>query len=411
MRLHSVSVRVGAETVRLVAEAESDQRSGRFELYFEYPIEYEQFVSASADTFAAAMLVPAMFQNERLQIDPPLSPGLLFNLPRLRDIFHAWHPSLSRCEIQATAGPAAPKPPTNRAATFFSGGVDSFYTLLKHRRGGELPAPLTHIIFMRGIEKPLDFARDVEASQRRAERIAAAAGVRCITGESNIRTYFEPDWRRQYSGSALAACALSLANGFDSVCIPASYSYSDQVTIGTTPLTDERFSTEHLQIVHDGSELPRSEKTARIIEWDRDLVLAHLRVCVLNYGGDYNCCKCWKCVRTAIPLDYLGVLDAAQTFPDKTTDHWEAVLEADSMQCVEDNLRFGRTHNTKPELTALLETVVRRRHFRRGLRTAFENSPIRSLVPALLSARQRVRRLAGLAHKPPPAPESDAVRS
>jgi hypothetical protein len=183
------------------------------------------------------------------------------------------------------------------------------------------------------------------------------------------------------------------------------------VTIGTTPLTDERFSTEYLQIVHDGSELPRSEKTARIIEWDRDLVLAHLRVCVLNYGGDYNCCKCWKCVRTAIPLGYLGVLDAAQTFPDKTTDHWEAVLEADSMQCVEDNLRFGRTHNTKPELTALLETVVRRRHFRQGLRTAFENSPIRSLVPALLSARQRVRRLAGLARKPALPPESNAVRS
>jgi len=167
LRLHNVSVRVGAETVRLVAEAESDQQSGRFELYFEYPIEYEEFVSASADTFAATMLVPAMFQNERLQIDPPLSPRLLFNLPRLRDIFHAWHPDLSRCEIQATAGPAAVKRPTNRAATFFSGGVDSFYTLLKHRRNGELPAPLTHIIFMRGIEKPLDFARGVEASQQR----------------------------------------------------------------------------------------------------------------------------------------------------------------------------------------------------------------------------------------------------
>jgi hypothetical protein len=59
-------------------------------------------------------------------------------------------------------------------------------------------------------------------------------------------------------------------------------------------------------------------------------------------------------------------------------------------------------HNTKPELTALLETIVRRRHFRRALRTAFENSPIRAMVPALLSARQRVRRLTGLAHKPAP---------
>ena len=148
---------------------------------------------------------------------------------------------------------------------------------------------------------------------------------------------------------------MSLANGFDYVCIPSTYSYGDFVPIGSTPLTDERFSSERLQIVHDGAELPRSEKIARIVEWNRDLVLAHLRVCALNYGGAYNCCQCWKCVRTAIPLAYLGVLEAATTFPDKSTHLWESVLEADSLPFVEENLRFRRAHNSRPELTALLE--------------------------------------------------------
>jgi hypothetical protein len=394
VRLHSVAVRTTADTVRLVGEAESERRQGRFELYFEFPIEYKDFVTVSADPFAVAMLVPAMFQSEPLQITPPLSPRLLFHLPHLRDIFHAWHSDkLTYSEIDARPGTVEPKTPANRAATFFSGGVDSFYTLLKHRRQQQLPAPLTHIIFMRGIEKPLDFARGVEESQQRARAIALAAGVQCITGESNIRSYFEPDWLHHYCGSGLAATALSLSGGLDYVCIPSTYSYGDFVPIGSTPLTDERFSTERLQLVHDGAELPRTEKIAKIVEWDRNLALPHLRVCAQNFGGAYNCCKCWKCVRTAVPLAYLGVLETAPTFPDKSTAHWEAVLEADSMPFVEENLQFGRNHNTKPELTALLEKIVRRRRFRQGLRSAFENSPMRSLVPALLSARRRIRRL------------------
>lgn len=401
MQLHNVAVRKSADSVRLVAEAESDRRQGRFELYFEFPIEYEAFVPVSADPFAVAMLVPAMFQDEPLRITPPISPRLLFHLPRLRDIFHAWHPdTLHYIEAEAKPGTIAPSVPSNRAATFFSGGVDSFYTLLKHRLHRQLPAPLTHVIFMRGIEKPLGFAKGVEASQARAQAIAAAAGVQCIIGESNIRSYFEPDWLHHYCGSGLAATALSLAGGLDYVCIPSTYSYRDFVPIGSTPLTDERFSTEQLQVVHDGAELPRTEKIARIIEWDRDLVLAHLRVCALNFGGAYNCGKCWKCVRTAVPLAYLDAFEDAPTFPDKSTAHWEAVLEADSMPFVEENLQFGRNHNTKPELTALLEKIIRRRRLRRALRSALENSPARALAPALLEARRRVRRAAGLTAKP-----------
>jgi hypothetical protein len=394
VRLHRVDVRTTATTVRLVGEAESDRRPGRFELYFDYPIEYRDFVSASADAFAAAMLVPAMFQREPLQIVPPISPRLLFNLPRLRDIFNAWHPdALHRCAIEAVAGPAVIRPPVGRAATFFSGGADSFYTLLKHRRGGELPAPLTHIVFMRGIEKPLDFARGVDEAQRGVEAIAAAVGVKCVAGESNIRSYFAPDWLLQYSGSALAAVALSLAGGFDSVCIPASHRYDVFAPIGTTPLTDERYSTEYLQIVHDGSELSRSGKIARIVEWEEALVLKHLRVCVQNFGGPYNCGKCWKCVRTAVPLAYLGVFDRAAAFPDKSRAHWREVIEADKMRFVLDNLQFGRQQRTEPGLTAMLESIARRRQLRQALRAAVENSPLRPLGPALLEARRRVRRV------------------
>lgn len=173
MRLLSVSVRTGADTVRIVAEAESGSPSRVFELYFEYPIAFAPFVSPAADSFAAAMLIPAMRRGEPLHITPPLSPRLLFHLPRIRDIIHTWHPELTRSAIHATPGPVDPAPPPNRAATFFSGGIDSFYTLLKGLRHEPLPAPLTHVVFMRGLEKPLDFMKGVEAAQALVQQIGA----------------------------------------------------------------------------------------------------------------------------------------------------------------------------------------------------------------------------------------------
>jgi hypothetical protein len=392
VRLNSVRVSTTADKVRLSAEAESERQPKPFELYFEFPIEFEEFVNVSADAFAVAMLVPAMVQGEPLQIAPPLSPRLYLHLGRVRDILHVWHSDLTRSRIEASPGVADTGSRASRAATFFSGGVDSFYTLLKYRAGREsLPVPLTHVIFMRGLEKPLDVLRGVEASQQLVETIAAGAGVRCIIGESNLRTYFDADWLHLYCGSGLAATALSLSGGFSHVCIPSTYSYRDPVMTGSTPLVDERYSNECVQVVHDGAELSRAEKLAAIIEWDRELVLKHLRVCVMNFGGAYNCCECGKCVRTLIPLKSLGVLEAATTFPNKSTEKWAELASLDSLPFVEENLEFARTHNGDPPLTALLEKIVRRRRRKEALRSLMLNSPLHWALPIIVGTRRRLK--------------------
>jgi hypothetical protein len=396
MRLHHTRIAKTGSTVRLIGHVERQRHPHVFDVYFEFAAELEPAISDSADPFAVTMLVPAMLAGEPLEIGPAISPLLHFQLPRVRDIFHMWYPELTAVEINTTRG--APTAPASvpRAATFFSGGVDSFYTLLRHRRLNALPAPLTHIVFMRGIEKPLDFAKGVEESQQRAEAIAARTGVQCIAGETNLRTYFDPPWLTHYSGSGLAATALSLAGGFTHICIPASYSYAYPVRLGSTPLVDERFSTEQLQIVHDGAEIPRPEKLARILEWDRDLVLAHLRVCTMNFGGAYNCCNCRKCVRAMVPLRFLRALDEAALFPNKSPQKWERIASRDPLPWLEENLEFGRLRATDPELTAMLERLVRRARRKKAITEAFENSPVAGLLPVLLGMRRWVRRrLAG----------------
>jgi hypothetical protein len=341
------------------------------------------------------MLIPAMRRGEPLHISPPLSAQLCFRLPRIRDIFHTWYPGeFSRIAIHTTPRECTHDKPQPRAATFFSGGVDSFYTLLKHRSGCDtLPVRLTDIIFVRGVETRLHPGNRIDESERWSRDIAAEMGVGCIVGETNIRTCLQgPDtyinWEDHYHGSALAAIASAVSFKVGYVCISAPFPYTYLIAHGATPLLDEMYSTERVNVIHDGSEAGRAAKVAKILEWDRELILSRLRVCIETDGGAFNCGKCRKCVRTAITLRVLGVWQQARTFPDKSTDHWETVLDVDHVAFTEDNLAFAIAHGAAPELIAMLQRVVQRKRRRAGLQAFVRNSPLNSLRPVVRRLRK-----------------------
>jgi hypothetical protein len=402
VRLLEVTVGLNGTTTRLSGRIEQKATGERVDAYVEYAAD-PGFVGNGPDAFAAAMLLPAMRAGEMLRIDPPISPRLCLMLPRIRDIFHTWWPNLARVDIDATPADVDRRTPPNRAATFFSGGVDSFYTLLKHLRGGgTLPAPMTHLIFVRGVETRLSFIRGADQTEAWVREVAATTGTSVIVGETNFRTALQRSedylhWERHYHGSALAAVALGLSPGLAFACIPSAFSYNHLVAHGSTPLVDEMFSTEQLQVVHDGSEVNRPAKVARIIEWDRTLVLNHLRVCIENRGGAKNCGRCKKCVRTAVPLRVLGVWEQADTFPDKRSDHWRGVMVGDHLVLTEENLKFARERDADPALIAMLRSAIRRKRRRERLKALFDNPPLDQLRPVVLrtrdylSSRSRVR--------------------
>jgi hypothetical protein len=74
------------------------------------------------------------------------------------------------------------------------------------------------------------------------------------------------------------------------------------------------FADEAIEVVHDGCEASRAEKTKLIA--NDPMVLQHLRVCWEKTEGTYNCGVCEKCLRTMTPLYGLGKLSAASTFPN-----------------------------------------------------------------------------------------------
>lgn len=359
------------------------------EIYFEFPAIYDSFVSKSADAFAIAMLLPSMAAEEPLEIDFPVSEALLFNLRSVQDIFCTWYPNkFRRVPISAKPCIELRQPREQRAAAFFSGGVDSFYTLLKRLGPDPLPAPLTHIIFMHGIEQRLANSEDVNRSQQRAEQVAKSTGVESIVGETNLRTVFPLHWQRFYVGSALAATGVALSRGLGYVCIPSSDSYHFGWPGGTTPLVDERYSTEHIRIVHDGSEARRAEKMAQMVSWNQQLVLDNLRVCIENAGGDFNCGKCYKCVRTAVTLKALGLWEQASLFPDKSMSHWGTVMLDDFTTYAAENLELARRTGLDQDLITKLERVVRKRYRYDAISTYIKNSSLEGLLPIYRRLRE-----------------------
>lgn len=410
MRLVTIQMSRHDGRVRLSGRVERDGTA--FDVWFDYPEAYADFVSSEADAFAIAMLVPAMEWREPLVVDPPISPQLAFNLPRIAEIFATWYPGqLALVPIRTHAAASAIHDRAPRAATFFSGGVDSLYTLLKYTRAPVLPAPLpvplTHILFMEGVETELENARGAGQSLERARAMAAEAGVECLSGVTNLRTVFPQHWEHLYFGSGLAAIAASLARGFGYVCIPSAFSYNHVVPHGSSPLLDERFSTERQHILHDGSETTRARKVARIAEWGPDIALRRMRVCIWNDGGAFNCGRCRKCVRTAVPLAVLGLLDRAECFPEKSRDEWDDRMDGDHLELVQENLDLARERGADPALIALLARVVRRRRRRDALLTLAETSPLKGLVrhvPRMREVYWSAKRTLRRRPSAPPAP-------
>ena len=65
--------------------------------------------------------------------------------------------------------------------------------------------------------------------------------------------------------------------------------------------------TERTEIVIDGCQYERSQKTEHIADWD--IAQKYLNVCVAPVDGAHNCSKCSKCMRALIVIDALGKLE------------------------------------------------------------------------------------------------------
>lgn len=263
-------------------------------------------LSRSSDPYLAAALFPAMNIGQALDISGTVSKKLLDATETIQDIFHRWFPEYAKIRLQAKPELAANISLSKDIGAFFSGGVDSFYTLLKHQD------EITKIIFVHGLDiKLADLSRRSKVSKE-IRRIANELGKQLVEVETNVHEFAD---EYHYNGSLLPSIGLILSGQFEKIYIPANVSYDYASPDSSHPLLDPLWSTERLIFDHDGCEANRNEKLGRISQ--SDLALRSLRVCLQNPVDSLNCCQCEKCLRTMIGLHVLGVLDRCPSFDQK----------------------------------------------------------------------------------------------
>jgi hypothetical protein len=252
-----------------------------------------------ADPFLAAAFLPAMARGEAIEVDDrfPVSPQLLAGLAQLQEIYLRWYSWARPTVVQATN--VSPAPVGDGTATLFSGGVDSSYTVVReHER-------LSHLLLVDRVDlgkTPLDAVFNEVIAEHTTT--AAAVGVKLAVAHTNIKDIchaFGLDWS-DYLGPALSAVAM--AGGFATLFIPSSASWADLTPAGSHPVTDPKWSTEGLQIVHHGCGARRIDKLAAIAVPGLPR-LTRLRVCL--QGGQHNCGRCEKCLRTMAGARALGL--------------------------------------------------------------------------------------------------------
>lgn len=313
------------------------------------------------DIWLPPMLILAMRRGEGdLDLADPISERAVA-INRAQDVLSNWYPRrMKRVEVHAP--PAEPdrrrwrKAPERVTGSFFTGGVDSFYTLTKNQdRVGA-------IVYGFGIDVPLRETTAIERTSALLEDVAAESGTQLLTARTTIRKFLadETRWGSEAHGAALASLATLFSPVLDRILVPATHSYATGQRWGSHPLLDELWSTDRLIVEHDGAEAGRARKTQVIA--DNPVAQRHLRVCYMRFAT-LNCCQCLKCLRT---MSALAAMDRLESFP---TFHEPLDLErlgsyklrqGNDVNQIRDLYKFAARQPGREDITETLEAMLQR---------------------------------------------------
>lgn len=262
----------------------------------------------------------AVKTGEAIHIDLPLDPFFLENVKGLMHTWIDWYPDLQKVDIKAPIGRAPDS--KGRRGQFFSGGVDSWFTLLRHAESTpRFPqiGDIDDLITVGGFDIPLQSTEEVEQLAGLAAEVAAAYGKRSVVVTTNLRSHLSGDWRNVWGarwgtlshGAALAAVGLAMAPRYELLKIASTHRLWEPFPYGSHPLTDQLFSTSTTSFLHDHALYSRTDKIERIAA--SDYALSKLKVCWIE-GKFRNCSHCVKCHRMLLCFDVLGILEKAKSF-------------------------------------------------------------------------------------------------
>lgn len=336
-----------AKVSALIAAGESD-----FDLWYRLP---RGPICESAEPFLAALVLAAMKARRAIRLEAPVSPRFLSALSIISAIYELWFDDIGPLAVSPARVEVPVRPEGRETACFFSGGLDSFDTLFRHLD------EIDTLVLVHGFDVRIGDAALWERVSGPLHQAAAELGKRLLIVQTNLQEFsqrFFP-WE-DYYGAGMASVAHLLSARFSKMYFAAAQTYADLDPSGVHPLLDPLWSSEAVEIVHDGAEFGRIQKAARL--GANPVAMKYLRVCwqtpAHSWRGKYNCGQCTKCIRTQVNLHLAGVLDRCQTLPHEIDlDAVRRLPTANPHQHAYalENLREAERQNADPDLILALQ--------------------------------------------------------
>lgn len=348
----SVAVKQGDDEVVVSAQINMPGRDGM--AWYRLPAGTKTDDEAAVDAFFIIGLILAMGSDGVLRMDQEVSQRLLYNARAAQDILLTWYPKkLGQAEVEVSPRSRDKAPLLNNTVTCFTGGVDSFDTLIRNETAVDA------LLYVHGFDVALSRTEIREVTSQHLQEVAAMTGKQLIEISTNIRQFLNlaGKWPTVTHGAALSSVGHLLSAQFGRQLLPASHTYADDFAWGSHPLLDHLWSSNRLAIVHDGAGSTRVEKTRGLAHYPA--ARRHLRVCWQN-TGKYNCGVCDKCVRTMTALSLTGVLSDFETFDSELPISAIRNLKISGMSglsFVRENLAYAEEQGDTEIANALREMV------------------------------------------------------
>lgn len=291
-----------------------------FILWYQVDQKYaDKLCTERGDAFLVALLPHIMAHSDdsdptKVYIEQPVSEKLYYylteiflpSLAKYTDMYHT---------IELYTETTGDKLENEGAvATGISGGVDSFYTLVKHVGHSCKHYALSHGLY---INLNAEGDNQVIFTRNDPEVICRKYGIDYMYLETNLLSLYRivTDVTNIYM---ISSCALALQKLFSVYLVSSAYDYShfefdahnasnyDFVSVNC-------LGTENLDFVLTGGEQLRVDKVKAIA--DDPVVKEHLFICSTPINNN-NCSKCAKCTQTMLEYYVNGDRDKASKLFD-----------------------------------------------------------------------------------------------
>lgn len=295
---------------KLISKIEYDGKE--YDMFFAVEKEYLKYLcDDNANAFLIALLPFIVKHNYNVVVKDRISSKLYYQLttyllPLLCTNFNKKEINI-KCELtDKTYNGSA-------VAASISCGVDSFYTLLKHKNLKDSKKNITHLCFFNAGSNGQyggDSARSLYNERiNHIKDFCKEYDYSFVTVDSNMNELILMNHEKRHTFTTLS-CVFALEKLFNTYYFASGLGFNgSHIDESDTAFYDilnvHCLSNENISFYCSGLETTRIEKVKYISNFEE--TYNWLNVCVRDEWD--NCCKCRKCMRTMTELESIGKLE------------------------------------------------------------------------------------------------------